>query len=111
MRPLSCSYIKGKLSRLTPLNVKFTFVPKTTASVICSGHFQSLAMLILGAKRLKSAADLGVAFQFGGAVMGAFLCLIMSITGSFSQISASAVLGYNMLLVLVALLVNKIKKV
>ena len=87
------------------------YVPKTTASVICSGHFQSLAMLILGAKRLKSAADLGVAFQFGGAVMGAFLCLIMSITGSFSQISVSAVLGYNMLLVAVALLVNKIKKV
>ena len=35
----------------------------------------------------------------------------MSITGSFSQISVSAVLGYNMLLVAVALLVNKIKKV
>ncbi len=87
------------------------YVPSTSASVICSGHFQSLAMLILGAKRLKSAADLGIAFQFGGAVMGAFLCFIMGITGAFSQITASAVLGYNLLLVAVALLVNKVKKV
>ncbi len=87
------------------------YAPKTSASVICSGHFQSLAMLILGAKRLKAAADLGIAFQFGGVVMGALLCLIMSVTGSFSQITASAVLGYNLLLVLVALLVNKVKKV
>jgi Cu+-exporting ATPase len=87
------------------------YVPSTSATVICSGHFQSLAMLILGAKRLKAAADIGVAFQFGGAVMGAFLCFIMGVTGSFSQISASAVLGYNLLLVAVALLVNKVKKV
>ncbi len=87
------------------------YAPKVDASVICSGHFESLAMLILGAKKLKAAADLGIAFQFGGVVMGALLCLIMSVTGSFSQITASAVLGYNLLLVLVSLIVNKIKKV
>ena len=87
------------------------YAPKVDASVICSGHFESLAMLILGAKKLKAAADVGIAFQFGGVVMGALLCLIMSVTGSFSQITASAVLGYNLLLVLVSLIVNKIKKV
>lgn len=87
------------------------YAPKVDASVICSGHFESLAMLILGAKKLKAAADLGIAFQFGGVVMGALLCLIMSITGSFSQITASAVLGYNLLLVVVSLIVNKVKKV
>ncbi|MBQ1536319.1 MAG: hypothetical protein IIZ62_06820 [Ruminococcus sp.] len=87
------------------------YVPKTPASMVCSGHFQSLAMLILGAKRLKNAADLGVAFQFGGMTMGALLCLIMSITGAFAQISASAVLGYNMLMVIVAMLVQQFKKV
>ena len=87
------------------------YAPKVDASVICSGHFESLAMLILGAKKLKAAADLGIAFQFGGVVMGALLCLIMSVTGSFSQITASAVLGYNLLLVVVSLIVNKVKKV
>lgn len=87
------------------------YVPKTSASVICSGHFQSLAMLVLGAKRLKAASDLGIAFQFGGVAMAALLCLIMGLTGSFSQISATAVLGYNLLLVVVAVLVNKFKRV
>ena len=87
------------------------YVAQVSSSVVCSGHFQSLAMLILGAKRLKAAADLGVAFQFGGVAMGALLCLIMSVTGSFSQISSTAVLGYNMLLVVVALLVQRFKKV
>ncbi|WP_051540192.1 hypothetical protein [Ruminococcus sp. FC2018] len=87
------------------------YVPKTSASVVCSGHFQSLAMLILGAKKLKNAADLGVAFQFGGMAMGALLCLIMSITGAFAQISASAVLGYNLLMVIVAMIVQQFKKI
>lgn len=87
------------------------YAPKVSASVICSGHFESLAMLILGAKRLKAAADVGIAFQFGGVVMGAALCLIMCVTGAFSQISATAVLAYNLLLVLVSMLVNKVKRV
>ena len=87
------------------------YVPKTPATVICSGHFQSLAMLILGAKKLKAASDMGTAFQFGGIAMGALLCLIMSITGAFSQITASAALGYNLLLVIVALLVQQVKKI
>ena len=87
------------------------YVPKLSSSVICSGHFQSMAMLILGTKRLKTTADMGIAFQFGGAVMAAFLCMILSVTGAFSQITASAVIGYNMLMVLIAALIPKFKKV
>ncbi len=87
------------------------YAPKLSSSVICSGHFQSMAMLILGTKKLKTAADVGIAFQFGGAVMGAFLCMILSITGAFSQITASAVIGYNLLMAAVAVLISKVKKV
>lgn len=87
------------------------YVPKTSSSMLCSGHFPSFAMLICGAKRIKFAANLGIAVQLGAIVLGAVLSLIMLMTGSFSKITPTVVLCYNLIFVAVTLLVQRIKKI
>ena len=87
------------------------YVPRMSSSIICSGHFPSFAMLIIGAKRLKMVSNLGIAVQFGAVVLGAVLALIMMITGAFSQITPSVVLCYNLVFVLLTLFIPKIGKI
>ncbi|MGN1114720.1 MAG: hypothetical protein ACI4RC_06340 [Oscillospiraceae bacterium] len=86
------------------------YQPSVSASMICSGHFPSFAMLIIGAKRLKLISSLGIAIQFGSTVLGIVLALIMMITGAFSQITPTLILIYQLIFALATYLVQKIKK-
>lgn len=83
---------------------------RVSSSLICSGHFPSFAMLIVGMKKLKFVSTLGIAVQFGATVLGAVLSLIMMLTGSFSAITPSIVLCYNLVFVLISMLIPKICK-
>ncbi len=87
------------------------YVPKISSSMLCSGHFPSFAMLIIGAKRLKFISNLGIAVQLGAAVLGGVLSLIMMLLGSFSQITPSLVICYNLAFAVLTLLIQHIKKV
>ena len=78
--------------------------------MLCSGHFPSFAMLILGAKKLKFVSQLGIAMQFGATILGIILALIMMITGAFAQITPTFVFGYQALFGLFTLFIQKIKK-
>lgn len=73
------------------------YVPRVSASMLCSGHFPSFAMLVIGAKRLKFISHLGIAMQFGATVLGSVLALIMMITGAFAQITPTLVLIYQLI--------------
>ena len=72
------------------------YKPRVSASMLCSGHFPSFAMLILGAKKLKFVSHLGVAMQFGAMVLGAVLSLIMMIMGAFAEINPTLILVYQL---------------
>ncbi|WP_295208220.1 hypothetical protein [Ruminococcus sp.] len=86
------------------------YVPKQSSSMLCSGHFPSFAMLIIGAKRLKFTANLGAAIMYGATGLGAVLTLIMMLTGSFVQITPSLVLIYNLIVAAAAIAIQHIKK-
>ena len=86
------------------------YLPRVSASMLCSGHFPSFAMLILGAKKLKFVSQLGIAMQFGATFLGIILAFIMMITGAFSQITPTLVFGYQILFGLFTLLIQKVKK-
>lgn len=87
------------------------YEPKVSSSMVCSGHFPSLAMLIIGAKKLKFISNLGIAVQMGAAVLGGVLSLIMMILGAFSQITPSLAICYNLAFVVVTLLIQHLKKI
>ncbi len=87
------------------------YTPRISASMLCSGHFPSFAMLIVGAKNLKTVSNLGIAIQVGSTVLGAAICLIMTLLGSFSQITPSLVICYNLAFTALTLIVQNVKKI
>lgn len=87
------------------------YTDKVSSSMLCSGHFTSFAMLMVGAKRIKSAAYFGVAIQMGAIVLAAVISLASMLLGTFSQITPSVVIAYNLMFTAVSLLVLSNKKI
>lgn len=71
------------------------FIPKASASMLCSGHFPSFAMLISGAKKLQFITNLGMTILLASALLGLIIALVMLLVGSFSSLSASVIILYN----------------
>ena len=86
------------------------YAPREQSSMLCSGRFPSLAMLVIGAKRLSFSTKLGAAVLSSAAALGAVICAIMMLTGSFVQITATFALVYNLAVTACALLVQHIKR-
>lgn len=73
------------------------FVERARSSMLCSGHFPSFAMLIDGVKKLQFIANVGVTIQMAAALLGGLIALVMTIFGTFSGLSASVVILYNII--------------
>ncbi|MBR6102374.1 MAG: hypothetical protein IKP95_08090 [Ruminococcus sp.] len=80
------------------------YAPEVSSPMLCSGHFPSFAMLLIGTKRLKQIAALGVAIQAGAAVLGAGIALVMTLLGTFGQLSPTFVFLYNAAFLIVTLI-------
>ncbi len=72
------------------------FVERASGSMLCSGHFPSFAMLINGAKKLQKISNGGILIQVASAMLGALISLIMIVFGSFSSLTATTVIVYNL---------------
>lgn len=86
------------------------YVPRQASSMLCSGHFPSFAMLVIGAKRLKFTANLGASVMYGATILAGLIALIMMLAGSFIQLTPTLVLVYNLVVTGAALLVQHIKR-
>lgn len=86
------------------------YVPRQASSMLCSGHFPSFAMLVIGAKRLKFTAKLGASVMYGATILAGIIALIMMLAGSFVQLTPTLVLVYNLVVTGAALLVQHIKR-
>lgn len=86
------------------------YVPRQASSMLCSGHFPSFAMLVIGAKRLKFTAKLGASVMYGAMILAGIIALIMMLAGSFVQLTPTLVLVYNLVVTGAALLVQHIKR-
>ena len=86
------------------------YVPRQASSMLCSGHFPSFAMLVIGAKRLKFTAKLGASVMYGAMILAGLIALIMMLAGSFVQLTPTLVLVYNLVVTGAALLVQHIKR-
>lgn len=88
-----------------------SYTPKLSATMLCSGKFQSLAMLIMGAKSIHTLSLVGITIQMASAILGAVISLIMALLGSYSQLTASVVLCYNLVWLAVTLIAQQLRKV
>lgn len=88
-----------------------SYTPKISASMLCSGRFQSLAMLLCGAKRIQLLALVGITIQMASAILGGVIAMIMALLGSYSQLTASVVLFYNLVWLAVTFIAQQLRKV
>ena len=79
------------------------YTPEVSSPMLCSGHFPSFAMLLIGTKRLKQISALGVAIQAGGCVLGLCIALVMTLLGTFGQLTPSFIIIYNLAFLLITL--------
>lgn len=109
--------ISASTIRLLPSNCDddceniMNYEDSVSASMFCSGHLPSFSMLLIAAKRLKFVANLGVAVQYGAMILGIVISAIMMITGSFSQITPTIVIIYNLAFLLLTHLMQSMKKI
>lgn len=71
-----------------------------SASMFCTGHISAFALLIVAAKRVKHAANIGVAVQYGSMLLGLAVSVIMMAMGAFLQITPTLVVLYNLVFLL-----------
>lgn len=83
--------------RLHPQFEEITsYVPKQSASLACIGRFPSFASLIIGTKRIRRTAHLGVTLQAAAGILGMLMALAFTLLSTFSQMTPSLVLVYNL---------------
>lgn len=87
-----------------------TYTPKISSSMVCSGKFQSFAMLIAGAKKLYLTSVLGITLIIISCVLGGILAFILTLLSSFSQLSASIVMLSNLVWVVIVYLFLSCRK-
>lgn len=85
------------------------FSAEVSSSLLCSGHFPSFAMLLIGTKRLKQITALGIAIQAGACALGFGISLVMTILGTFGRINPSFVFIYNIIFLIATLIAEKRK--
>lgn len=73
-----------------------SYVPKQSASLACIGRFPSFASLIIGTKRIRRTAHLGVTLQAAAGILGMLMALAFTLLSTFSQMTPSLVLVYNL---------------
>ena len=66
-----------------------------SASMFCTGHVSGFALLLVAAKRVRLAANLGTALQYGSMLLGIVVSLILMLMGAFSQLTATMVVLYH----------------
>ena len=87
-----------------------SYVPRQSASLACAGRFPSFASLIVGTKRIRKTASIGLCIQSASAILGFIIALILTLLSSFDQLSASLVLAYNLAWTALTLLLQSFRK-
>ena len=85
------------------------FSAEVSSSLLCSGHFPSFAMLLIGTKRLKQITALGIAIQAGACALGFGISVVMTLLGTFGRINPSFVIIYNLVFLIATLIAEKRK--
>ncbi len=86
------------------------YCPKRPATLACSGSFAAFSQLILGAGRLRSTINVGLAMQAAAILLGILLTLTMVLLKSIQELTVTNVLLYNLAFVLIYWLFQKFKK-
>ncbi len=86
-------------------------VKKVSASMACSGKFNSFIQLIMGTKLIRKTVVIGITLQLIAMLLGFVLVSITTILNSIESISPHIILGYQIIVTLLITIVVKIRKI
>ena len=81
-----------------------------SASMFCEENAGAFAMLLIAAKRVKYAANLGVAVQYGAMILGIIISVVLMFTGSFAQINPTVIFVYDLIFMLIMKVIQDVKR-
>ena len=88
-----------------------SYVEKMSTPMVYSGHFSSLAMLLIGTKRLQRSTAVGIGIQLLSAILGVILSVVFALIGIFTGVlSGSTVIAYTLIFVLITVIVQAVQK-
>lgn len=82
-----------------------------SSSMLCTGHLPTLAMLLSAAKRVKAAANMGVAIQYGALILGTLISVVLMLGGAFKQVTPTITIIYELAFLLLTLIMQRFNKV
>lgn len=86
-------------------------VKKISASMACSGRFTSFMQLIMGTKAIRKTVSLGLAIQFGTALLGFALVSLNCVLNAFTEITPIKIFGYQLLCTALTSIAVKMRKI
>lgn len=88
-----------------------SYVAEMSSPMIYSGRFASLAMLLIGAKRLQRSATVGIVIQVLSALIGLIACIVFAAIGSFGSLfTGTVMLAYNLVWILITVVSQAVSK-
>jgi len=87
-----------------------SYTPRQSASLACIGRFPSFASLIVGTKRIRKIANMGMAIQVATVILGLLLCLTFTLLSSFNTFTPTLILLYNLAWALITVTVQGLKR-
>ncbi len=88
-----------------------SYVAEMSSPMIYSGRFASLAMLLIGAKRLQRSATVGIVIQVLSALIGLIACIVFAAIGSFGSLfTGTVMIAYSLVWILITAVVQSVAK-
>jgi Cu+-exporting ATPase len=84
---------------------------KISASVVCSGKLSSVVKLLIGVRRIRQSAYIGVSLQLVSSILGLLIGVIYIVMGAFPNITASLLFIYQLLFTVITIFIAKLRKV
>ena len=80
-----------------------------SASMFCSGSISGFAMLIAEARRVRTAANIGIAMQYGQMVLGGLISVLLMLSGKFGIVTPTVAMAFGCTFFILTLLIQKLK--
>ena len=84
-------------------------VEKGRPSMLCAGRLAGFIQTIIGAKRIRSAATLGMILQAVTACLGLVYVILFIALGAYSDVRGGLLLVYHLICILVTVLAIRMK--
>ncbi|MCR5121504.1 MAG: hypothetical protein K6B74_03690 [Ruminococcus sp.] len=80
-----------------------------SASMFCSGSISGFAMLIAEARRVRTAANIGIALQYGQVILGGLISVLLMLSGKFGIVTPTVTMAFGCSFLALTLLIQKLK--